>query len=288
MKQIDLKCLRDILDELIKNGYETNDIDVNVTLDFKDNKCDNEEDREEDKENKITSDDIMQFRDRINDNSVYGAFGSNASNAFKHPLAKRVYLKLQKYLPNLQIFKDESKITYKEDIGVIFNMGTIKLTFLTGNNDMFYFDIILPGKYKMPFRALFNNALDYNTDVPVGIIPNFISSGLIDKSKLFTPYIMFLVSGISDSARKAREEFYATLRGEDTYTAIIYKDFMFLKERNQLNEITNKVARIIYNLRDIISSKDWLLTENMFDVASVSLDQEKDRVVFSYAISIQK
>lgn len=277
MKQIDLKCLRDILDELIKNGYETNDIDVNVTLDFKDDKCDNEEDREKDKENKITSDDIMQFRDRIIDNSVYGAFGSNTSNAFKHPLAKQVYLKLEKDLPYLVNPNYGFKVEYNEDGTTVFNMGVVKLIFHNNNNDMIYFNIAFPNEFKVPLNALFDNVLDSSVEVPMNLIAVFVKSGVMYADKLFTPFSMYYISDVMLGTKKNMKVM------DLSYIKYIQKVSMFLKDKNQFREITNKVAKIIGSLKEIITSKESL-SEHMLETLDILPDKENKKTIFSYVI----
>lgn len=277
MKQIDLKCLRDILDELIKNGYETNDIDVNVTLDFKDDKCDNEEDREKDKENKITSDDIMQLRDRINDISVYGAFGSNASNAFKHPLAKQVYLKLEKDLPYLVNPNYGFKVEYNEDGTTVFNMGVVKLIFHNNNNDMIYFNIAFPNEFKVPLNALFDNVLDSSVEVPMNLIADFVKSGVMYADKLFTPFSMYYISDVMLGTKKNMKVM------DLSYIKYIQKVSMFLKDKNQFREITNKVAKIIGSLKEIITSKESL-SEHMLETLDILPDKENKKTIFSYVI----
>lgn len=257
MKQIDLKCLRDILDELIKEGYETNDIDVdvNVTINFNSKEGDNKEYVVESKEGEVTS----------------------IADTIQHPLAKQVYLKLEKDLPYLVDYNNYFKVEYNEDGATIFNMGVVKLTFYAENNNMFYFDIAFPNEFKVPLYALFNNVLDKDIEAPMPLIADFVKSGILKKNRLFTPFSMYYISDVMLGTKDGMKVM------DFSYMRYIQQEFMFLKDKNQFRDITNKVAKIIGSLKEIITSKE-ILSEYILDTLDVFPDKENKKTVFSYVI----
>lgn len=296
MKQIDLKCLRDILDKLIKDGYDSSDIKINVEVTA------NEKDEKQDENKKdilnhfseafskdgkgdfyymewpkIDFSKMFKYLQGITSNDKEEEVTSIA-DTIKHPLAKKVYLQLHKDLPYLVDYNNGFKVVYEEDGATVFNMGVVKLTFYVDNNKMFYFDIAFPNEFKVPLNALFDNVLDNNVEVPMPLIVDFVKSGVLNKNNLFTPFTMYYISDVmlgTNDGMKVMDFLYMKqhLQQENT----------FLKDKNQFRDITNKVARIIGSLKDIISSKKTL-SEYILDTLDVFPDKENKKTVFSYVI----
>ncbi len=295
MKQIDLKCLRDILDELIKNGYDSSDIKINVevTANEKDeNKKDilnhfSEAFSKDGKGNfyymewpKIDFSKMLKYLQGITSDDKEGEVTSIA-DTIKHPLAKQIYLKLHKDLPYLvdlnSGFSNKFKISYEDDGSIVFSMGVIKLIFYTNNDKVFYFDIAFPNEFKVPMNALFDNVLDNSVEVPMPLIADFVKSGVLDKDNLFTPFSMYYISDVMLGSKNGMKVI------DLSYMKYVQQESMFLKDRNQFRDITNKVANIIGSLKSIITSKE-ALSENMIDTLDVFPDKENNKTIFSYVI----
>lgn len=293
MEQVDLKGLRDILDKLIKDGYDSSDIKINVevTANEKDEKDENKKDilnhfseafSKDGKGNfyymewpKIDFSKMLKYLQGITSDDKEEV--TSIADTIKHPLAKQVYLKLEKDLPYLVNPNYGFKVEYNEDGTTVFNMGVVKLIFHNNNNDMIYFNIAFPNEFKVPLNALFDNVLDSSIEVPMNLIADFVKSGVMYADKLFTPFSMYYISDVMLGTKKNMKVM------DLSYIKYIQKVSMFLKDKNQFREITNKVAKIIGSLKEIITSKE-ALSEHMLETLDILPDEENKKTIFSYVI----